>query len=295
MMQSYLKIFWCGAYVTYYTVQTAIHIQCMCIYTKGSQKVPGILWHWLFGALRVRTTWTVQLVISTCKFCRGSGATGGKKGQWFLHRATHRLLCHHPTTVLSGSSYEWLMAVPYSENGPKWGTFRNQGGYQIECYGKTPENSKRSLPPVFPSMEHARACLCVRARVLLWRQLCKCMSYHYSAIPSFRELFDCSSCLYVYIYKQHTHTHIIYIYIYIYETKRQIWETYQDNGLILWLFSRLWDAIVSEKLVAEAGESSWKGTFAVANRYQTTASEDREYFLSTVVPVIFRVCNSVRL
>jgi hypothetical protein len=37
-----------------------------------------------------------------CKFCRRSGSTSGRKGQWFLHRATHRLLCHHPATVLSG-------------------------------------------------------------------------------------------------------------------------------------------------------------------------------------------------
>jgi hypothetical protein len=36
---------------------------------KGSQKVPGILWHGLFGAPWVRTAWTVLL----CKFCRGSG------------------------------------------------------------------------------------------------------------------------------------------------------------------------------------------------------------------------------
>jgi hypothetical protein len=37
--------------------------------------------------------------------------------------------------------------------------------------------------------------VCVRARVLLWRWLgkCCCMSYHYSAIPPFRELFSCHS------------------------------------------------------------------------------------------------------
>ena len=36
-------------------------------------------------------------------------------------------------------------------------------------------------------------CVCVRARVLLWRWLGKrChMSYHFGAIPHFRELFDC--------------------------------------------------------------------------------------------------------
>jgi hypothetical protein len=40
-------------------------------------------------------------------------------GAVVLHRATHRLLCHHPTTALSGSRSEWLLAVPCSENGPQ--------------------------------------------------------------------------------------------------------------------------------------------------------------------------------
>jgi hypothetical protein len=35
------------------------------------------------------------------------------------HQATHRLLRHHPTTVLSGSPSQWLLAVPYSEDGPQ--------------------------------------------------------------------------------------------------------------------------------------------------------------------------------
>jgi hypothetical protein len=34
------------------------------------------------------------------------------------HRATHRLLCHHPATVRYGSRSERLLTVPYSENGP---------------------------------------------------------------------------------------------------------------------------------------------------------------------------------
>jgi hypothetical protein len=91
--------------------------------------------------------------------------------------------CHHPTTVLSGSRSEWLLAVPYSEN----------GGHQIKWDGRAPEDSKRSLSPVLPMMEGSMEQACVCARVLLWRWLGKrCrMSYHYSAIPPFRELFDC--------------------------------------------------------------------------------------------------------
>ena len=81
--------------------------------------------------------------------------------------------CHHSTTLLSGSRSEWLLAVPYSENGPQGDVFRNHGGHQIQCDGWTPEDSNSSLPLVLPtkagSMEQARA----RARVLLWRWLGK--------------------------------------------------------------------------------------------------------------------------
>ena len=100
------------------------------------------------------------------------------------------------TTILSGSRSEWLLAVPYSANEPQGDAFRNHGGHQIEWDGRTPEDSKRSLPPVLPTMAGSmeQVCVCVCARVLLWRWLVKrChMSYHYSAIPHFRELSDCS-------------------------------------------------------------------------------------------------------
>jgi hypothetical protein len=104
-------------------------------------------------------------------------------------------------TVLSGSRSEWLLALPYSDNGSQGDAFRNHGGHQIECNFRTPEDSKRSFPPVIPtmaqSMEQVCMCVCARARVLLWRWLDKrChMSYHYSAILHFRELFDCPSYL----------------------------------------------------------------------------------------------------
>jgi hypothetical protein len=53
----------------------------------------------------------VILVISLCKFCRGSGMTSGRQGQWFLHRdnaLSHTSLVvqqflPHPTTNFSGS------------------------------------------------------------------------------------------------------------------------------------------------------------------------------------------------
>ena len=100
--------------------------------------------------------------------------------------------CHHPTTVLSGSRSEWLLAVPYSENGLQGDAFRNRGGHQIECNGRTPEDSKRSLLPVLPTLARSMEKVCVCARVLHWRWLDKrChMSYRWSAIPQLRELFD---------------------------------------------------------------------------------------------------------
>jgi hypothetical protein len=105
---------------------------------EWQSKVPAIFWHQQSGAPRVRTAWTVLLVISTCKFCRGcamhfteNGATDDRDYCVCItvtHRNKHRLLCsnfsqrkgsycHHPVTVLSGSWSEWLLAVPYSENG----------------------------------------------------------------------------------------------------------------------------------------------------------------------------------
>ena len=104
--------------------------------------------------------------------------------------------CHHPTTVLSRSRSEWLWAVPYSENVPQGDAFRTTED------GWTPEDSKRSLPSVHPTMAGSMEQVCVRARVWLWRWLGKrChISYHYSAIPQFRELCDCTSYIRWWVY-----------------------------------------------------------------------------------------------
>jgi hypothetical protein len=39
--------------------------------------------------------------------------------------------------------------------------------HQIECDGRTPEGSKRSLPPVLPTTAGSTEQVCVCARVLL--------------------------------------------------------------------------------------------------------------------------------
>jgi hypothetical protein len=102
---------------------------------------------------------------------KGSGATSGKDSGvcvTITRRATHRLLCsnfcHHPITVLSGSRSEWLLAVRYFENGPQGDMFHNHGVHQIECDGRTQEDSKTNLPPVLSTIAGSREQVCVRAR-----------------------------------------------------------------------------------------------------------------------------------
>jgi hypothetical protein len=124
----------------------------------------------------------------------------------------------------------WLFPTP--KMGLKGTRFATM---DIECNGRAPEDSKRSLPPVLPTMAESmqQLCVCVRAcaraRVLIWRWLGKrChmsnhysaiphmtnhysaiphMSNHYSAIPHFQELFDCSS------YSTKRHSDSVYVYI----------------------------------------------------------------------------------
>jgi hypothetical protein len=49
-------------------------------------------------------------------------------------------------------------------NWPKRDAFRNHGGHQIEGDGRTLEDSKRSLPPVLPTMTGLMEQECVRAQ-----------------------------------------------------------------------------------------------------------------------------------
>jgi hypothetical protein len=99
--------------------------------------------------------------------------------------------CHHPTTVLYGSRSEWLLAVPYSENGPQGDTFHNHGRQRM----RRPNSRRFQKKSSAGASNNGRidgASVCVRARILLWRWLGKrChMSNHYSAIPHYRELLD---------------------------------------------------------------------------------------------------------
>jgi hypothetical protein len=114
----------------------------------------------------------VLLVISTCKFCsgcamqfEGSGATSGRQGQWFLH---HDNAPSHKSLVvkqfLTSPNHRTLrisLPTPYSENGPQGDTFCNHGGHEVECDDLTPEDSKRSLLPVLPTMAGSIEQVCV--------------------------------------------------------------------------------------------------------------------------------------
>jgi hypothetical protein len=153
---------------------------------RGSQKVPGLLWHRLFGAPWVRTAWTVCYCSFICPDLQRLRDAFRREwlskweGQRILHHdnapshaslVTQQFLakikhcCHHPTTVPFGTNSESLLAVRYSENGLQGGTFRNHGGHRIECCGRTPEDPKRSLPLSIPAMAGSREkmfmCVCV--------------------------------------------------------------------------------------------------------------------------------------
>ena len=121
------------------------------------------------------------------------------------HRTTHRLLCSNSSprrAFLSSPNHRTLWVSLRVTFGCSlfWkcssrGRVSHHGGHRIECDGWTPEDSKRSLPPVHPTIAGSMEQVCVCARVWLWRWLGKrChMSYHYSAVPQFRELCYCPS------------------------------------------------------------------------------------------------------
>jgi hypothetical protein len=58
-----------------------------------------------------------------------------------------------------------LLAVSYTENGSQADTSCNHGGYQLECDGRIPEDTKISLPPVLPTMAGSMEQVCMRASV----------------------------------------------------------------------------------------------------------------------------------
>jgi hypothetical protein len=111
----------------------------------------------------------------------GSGTSGRDSGFYFTikHQATHRLLC---SKSLAEKNIPVNIQLPYSPdlalsefrcsfsgNGPQGETFRNRGGPQIECDGRTLEDSKGSLltsnnVKIDEASVYVCVCACVRAR-----------------------------------------------------------------------------------------------------------------------------------
>ena len=87
---------------------------------------------------------------------------------------------------------EWLLDVPYYKKKQKKTQSWKKSNWMLR-----PNSGKfqKSLPPVLPTMVGSNKQACVCPRVLTWRWLGKhChKSYHCSAIPPFRELFECHS------------------------------------------------------------------------------------------------------
>ena len=100
-----------------------------------------------------------------------------------MHRTTHRLLCSNSSprkAFLSSPNHRTLwISLRVTFGCPlfwkcSWrGSVSHHGGHRIECDGWTPEDSKRSLPPVHPTMAGSIEQVCVCARVWLWRWLDK--------------------------------------------------------------------------------------------------------------------------
>ena len=154
--------------------------------------------------------WYRGIPSSVFLFCSLINETSGRESGFCItitHRTTRRLLCsnssprkaflsspNHRTLRISlrvtfGCSLLWKWASRGRVLQP-WRTSNrmrqpNSGWFQKKPSAGASNNGKMDGVSV-----------CVRARVPLWRWLGKrChMSYHYSAIPQFREVFDCPSC-----------------------------------------------------------------------------------------------------
>jgi len=79
--------------------------------------------------------------------------------QQFLAEKSTPVVTQPPYSPDFAPSDFWL----FLENGPQGDAFRNHERYRMECNGRTPEDSKISLPPVVPTMARSmeQVCVCV--------------------------------------------------------------------------------------------------------------------------------------
>ena len=149
--------------------------------------------------------WVMIGMLAWCS-SGGNGTTSGRESSFcttMTHRATHRLLCSNSSpreTFLSSPIHRTLQITLWVTFGSfllwKWAARgRVSQRWRTSNRMRWPNSRRfqRSLPMVLPTMAGSREQLCVHAKILLWGWLGKrChMYYHYSAIPYFRELFDC--------------------------------------------------------------------------------------------------------
>ena len=116
----------------------------------------------------------------------------------------------------------------------------------IKCNGLTPVGSKKSLPPVLPTMPGSNEQVCVCPRVLPWRWLGKhChkthKSYHCCAIPPFRELFWCPSYCKVIFPDFNNCDRVGYIYLLTATNKINMKKTFHHISLIYTNIVRIFD------------------------------------------------------
>jgi hypothetical protein len=122
---------------------------------------------------------TVLLVISMCEVCRScmmqfgrSSTTSGRDSGLciaIMHQATSHLLCNSPSriTFVSSTNHCTLCISLWVAFGCsllwKWASrgIRFVNEEDIEWDGQTLEDSKRSLPPVFPTMVRSKEQMCV--------------------------------------------------------------------------------------------------------------------------------------
>jgi hypothetical protein len=124
--------------------------------------------------------------------------------QQFITEKKNSVFTQRPHSRDFAPSYFWLF--PTVKKGLKvtrYGTFENITSNATLTRG----DSKRDIPPVLPTMAESMQQLFVHARVLLWRLSGKRsrISYQYSAIPPFRELFDYP----IYISQHNTRRHAL--------------------------------------------------------------------------------------
>jgi hypothetical protein len=162
----------------------------------------------------------IQMQFSRCctMQLRGSGSTSGRDSGFcttISHQDTHRLLCRNSSlskTFLSSSKHRTLQISLRVTFGYSLFWKLVSKSYRIECDARIQEDSRGSLPSMLAATagsteqdrerERESECVCacvlvrarVRARIVLLNWLAKrCFaSYHYIAIPPFREIFNSS-------------------------------------------------------------------------------------------------------